>query len=404
MATVLLTGTRPMVRPNAPRDSRHRLIVETDQRVRFGMRRVIEKAWPPLAGLSWPHPAWAPYDLIHSFNAIPITTSKPFVVTFESVLPRTLGRGGAALGNRIRDRLATDLCRGLVAMSYYARGKFLKANGGWAALDEVDRKIRVIYPHFEARDSRGVPSLRRYERGSPLRLVFVGNDFARKGGIVALRAVRRAAAAGLPVKLDIVSAFRLGGDVYTDHADAGRYEADLKALSHSAVTVHGRQPNARVLALMADAHVQVLATMDDTFGYSVVEGYSVGTPAITTSVCAMPELVSSDSGALLDLSVDEWGNWVGLPREARDRNSAAYWATLDAAYDGLADQLVEQLVAVVDDPQQIERWSAGATARFERDHESRHVSAALDALYDQALGEDRVLGEAPLPQAPLGVD
>jgi glycosyltransferase involved in cell wall biosynthesis len=405
VATVLLTGTRPMVRPNGPRDSRHRLIVETDQRVRFGARRVIEKAWPPLAGLSWPHPSWAPYDLIHSFNAIPITASKPFVVTFESVLPRTLGPGGAALGARIRDRLATDLCRGLIAMSAYARGKFLKANRGWGELDEVDRKIRVIYPHFEARTAGGVASIRRYARGTPLRLVFVGNDFARKGGIVALRAVRRAVAAGLPVKLDIVSAFRLGGDVYTDHADAGRYGADLQALSHPAITVHGRQPNARVLALMADAHLQVLATMDDTFGYGVVEGYSVGTPAMTTSVCAMPELVGSDAGALLDLPVDAWGNWVGLPRggvdgSSVDRTSAAYWATLDAAYDGLADQLVEQLAAVVDDGEQIERWSVGATTRFERDHESRQVSERLDALYDAALG----LGEAPLPQAPLGVD
>jgi glycosyltransferase involved in cell wall biosynthesis len=291
MATVLLTGTRPMVRPNGPRPSRHRLIVETDNPVLFGARRVIEKAWPPLAGLSWPHPSWAPYDLIHSFNAIPITSSKPFLVTFESMLPRTLGRGGEALAIKIRERLATDECRGLIAMSHYARGKFLKANGGWAHLEAVDRKIVVVYPHFDAPSE---VSIRRYERGTPLRLVFVGNDFARKGGVVALRAVRRAVAAGLPVTLDVVSGLRLGGDVYTDHEDAVKYEADLKALTHPAVTMHGRQPNARVLALMAGAHVQLLATMDDTFGYSVVEGYSVGTPAITTSVCAMPELVASD--------------------------------------------------------------------------------------------------------------
>jgi glycosyltransferase involved in cell wall biosynthesis len=377
--------------------------VETDQRLRFGVRRVIEKAWPPLAGLSWPHPSWAPYDLIHSFNAIPITSTKPFLVTFESMLPRTLGPGGAGLAVRIRERLATDGCRGLIAMSHYARGKFLKANGGWPALDAVDRKIVVVYPHFERRPV----TIRHYARGSALRLVFVGNDFARKGGIVALRAVRRAAAVGVPVTLDIVSAFRLGGEVYTDHADPRRYEADLKALAHPAVTVHGRQPNARVLDLMAGAHMQLLPTMDDTFGYSVVEGYSVGTPAITTSVCAMPELVASDSGALLDLPVDEWGNWVGLPGNSIDegafRGSGAYWAELDAAYSALADQLVDQLAGIADDPEQIERWSVGATARFEADHESRQVSARLDTLYDAAL-DKTPLREAPLPHAPLGVD
>jgi glycosyltransferase involved in cell wall biosynthesis len=388
MATVLLTGTRPMVRPNGPRASRHRLIIETDQRMRFVTRRVIERTWPPLAGLSWPHPRWARYDLIHSFNAIPITP-KPWLVTFESMLPRTLGVGGAALGRRLRERLVGDECRGLIAMSRYAVAKFTKANRDWPALPRVLPKVTVVYPHFEARTA----TVRRYSRGTPLRLVFVGNDFARKGGVVALRAVTRAAAAGLPVRLDIVSAFRIGRPVYTDHAERRRYDTDMGMLDHDAVTVHGRQPNDRVLALMAGAHVQLMTTMDDTFGYSVVEGYSVGTPAIATAVCALPELVADDSGALLDLPVDAWGNWGGLEADPGRRTGDAYWAELDAAYNALADQLVRQLTALVDAPEQIERWSAGALARFGRAHESRVVSARLDALYDAALR-----GE------PLGVD
>src|SRR5580704_9562307 len=243
MATVLLTGTRPMVRPNGPLGSRHRLIIETDQRARFVPRRIAERAWPPLAGLSWPHPSWARYDLIHGFNAIPIT-SKPWLVTFESILPRTLGTGGAALGRRLRERMLDDGCRGLIAMSYYARGKFMKANCDWPALSRVLPKVGVLYPHFPSRPA----TVRRYARGTELRLVFVGNDFARKGGVVALRAVERATAHGLPVRLDIVSGFRMGGSVYTD-ADRTRYDVDLALLGHRAVTVHGRVPNDRVLAL-----------------------------------------------------------------------------------------------------------------------------------------------------------
>jgi glycosyltransferase involved in cell wall biosynthesis len=377
-----------MVRPNGPRPSQHRLIIETDQRARFGMRRVAERAWPPLAGLSWPHPRWARYDLIHSFNAIPIT-SKPWLVTFESVLPRTLGTGGAELGRRLRERLDRDTCRGLIAMSHYARGKFMKANQDWVTVQRVLPKVTVVYPHFETRAA----SVRRYARGEVLRLVFVGNDFARKGGVVALRAVARASAAGLPVRLDIVSGFRVGAPVYTDHAAPGRYDADLKLLAHAAVTVHGRLPNDQVLALMAEAHVQLLPTMDDTFGYSVVEGYSVGTPAIVTSVCAMPELVAGDSGALIDLPVDEWGNWVGLPATDAVRGGDEYWGELTETYDAMAEQLVEELTGVVDAPAQIERWSTGALARFQRNHESGQASAKLDALYDAALRG-----------APLGVD
>jgi glycosyltransferase involved in cell wall biosynthesis len=375
-----------MVRPNGPipGQSRHKVIVETDQPWHFVPRRLAERAWRPLAGLSWPHPKWAPYDLIHSFNAIPIT-SKPFLVTFESILPRTLGKGGAALGHRLRERLLSEQCRALVAMSWYARGKFQKANLGWGPLEElVEEKMHVVYPHFDAQPSA---SVRQYSPDTELRLVFVGNDFARKGGIVALRAMQRAAKAGIPVKLDIVSGMRVGGTVYTDHADPGQYENDLKLLSLRAVTVHGQLPNAKVLELMANAHLVLLPTMDDTFGYSVVEGYSVGTPAIGTTVCALPELVGADCGAVLNLAFDEWGNWAGLPPNNAYRDTGAYWGELDATYSKLADQLVFELQEIMAAPDTIERWSVGALERFDEDHDTRVVGERLDEFYDELLHE-----------------
>jgi len=384
LATVFLTGTRPMVRPNSPRPSRHALIVETNHRARFVTRRAVERAWPPLAGLSWPHPRSARYDLIHCFNAIPIT-EKPWVTTFESVLPRTLGAGGAAVGDLLRDRLLGAGCRGLVAMSQYARGKFIKRNEGWSGLPKVLPKVSVLYPHFDARDG----SVRQFAPGTTLRLVFVGNDFARKGGIAALRAVARASAAGLHVHLDIVSGMRIAGAVYTDHPDRARYGPDLRLLTHPAVTMHGRLPNARVLALMAGAHLQLLPTMDDTFGYGVVEGFSVGTPALATNVCAMPELVTPDTGVLVDLPHDRWGIWIGLPA----RREPGFWATLDSAYDALADQIVERLTAMMETPRLLEHWSEGALARFARVHESVAVSARLDAMYEAAVHGDVVLAE-----------
>jgi glycosyltransferase involved in cell wall biosynthesis len=366
-----VTGTRPMVRANTPGDSRHELLLETEQAAHFVPRRVIERAWPPLAALSWPHSSRAPYDLVHGLNAIPITT-KPFVTTFESILPRALGPGGSAVAVRLRDRLTRSNCRALVAMSEYARKKFTKNNHGWAALDQVLGKVQVIYPHFAERNV----TIRQYDGGA-LRLVFVGNDFARKGGIVALRVVAKAIARGLPVALDVISGMRYGGDVYTDHPDKARYAADLRLLNEPAVTVHGRLPNAEVLAIMARAHVQLLPTLDDTFGYSVVEGFSVATPAIVSNVCAMPELVPPEAGAIVRIPVDEWGNWRDL--KSRD------WERLNAAYDTLADQVLGELEAVLAEPRRIAAWSEGALDRFRRVHESRAVSARLDDLYDAAL-------------------
>lgn len=369
-----MTGTRPMVRANTPEASRHELLLETEQAAHFVPRRVIERAWPPLAALSWPHSSRAPYDLVHGLNAIPITT-KPFITTFESMLPRALGPGGSAVAARLRDRLTRSNCRSLVAMSHYARGKFIKGNRGWDSLDTVLGKVRVIYPHFAERN----PTIRTYD--SPLRLVFVGNDFARKGGIVALRAAKKATELGLRVQLDIVSGMRYAGDVYTDHPDRARYAKDLESLTAPGVVMHGRLPNGEVLALMANAHVQLLPTLDDTFGYSVVEGFSVATPAIVSNVCAMPELVPPEAGAIVEIPVDEWGNWQGLP----SRGERDYWERLSAAYDTLAEQIVRQLATIADEPGRIAAWSEGALNRFRRVHESRAVSARLDDLYDAAL-------------------
>jgi glycosyltransferase involved in cell wall biosynthesis len=370
---VYVTGTRPMVRANTPGASRHELLLETEQAAHFVPRRVIERAWPPLAALSWPHPRGAPYDLIHGLNTIPIT-AKPFVTTFESILPRALGPGGTAVAVRLRDRLTRPNCRALVAMSEYGRGKFIKANRGWPGLDTALAKVRVIYPHFNARPA----TVRQYAAGTPLRLIFVGNHFARKGGIVALRVVAKAAAQGLPVHLDVISAMRLGSDIYTDYPDRGRYAADLRRLAEPNVTVHGRLPNAEVLERMAAAHVQLLPTLDDTFGNSVVEGFSVGTPAIVSNVCAMPELVPPDAGAIVKIPIDEWGNWQGLGERGD-------WDRLDAAYESLADQVLKVLVNLADEPQWLAAWSEGGVARFRRAHESKAASAMLDDLYDAAL-------------------
>ncbi len=374
MATVYLTGTRPMVRPNGPRPSRHALIVETDRPLRFYPRRAAERVWPALAGLSWPHPRGAPYDLVHAFNAIPLT-DKPWLTTFESVLPRALGPLGTPVAHALRERLLRDNCRTLIAMSRYARGKLVKANRGWTPLDRVLAKVTVVYPHFDARPA----TVRR--AATPLRLLFVGNDFARKGGIVALRAVAQATARGLPVHLDVVSGFRLAGAVYTDHPDRARYAADLRLLDHPAVTVHGRLDNSAVLALMASAHVQLLPTLDDTFGYSVIEGFSVGTPALVSNVCAMPELVPPEAGATLALEVDEWGNWLGLGQRTQEN----YWEILNETFDALAQQVVQHLTVLIHEPARVEQWSEGALERFREFHESRAISARLDDLYDAAL-------------------
>jgi hypothetical protein len=60
----------------------------------------------------------AGYDLIHSFNAIPVLTRTRFIVTFEDYCPRTPeDRPVDWLERRLRKVLLSKSCIGIVAMS-----------------------------------------------------------------------------------------------------------------------------------------------------------------------------------------------------------------------------------------------------------------------------------------------
>lgn len=147
MSKVLLTGSNQMISPNSPRYSQHEIVRYRNYRRLYLSERILQKMWRPLEGLTLFEPLAANVDLIHSFNAIPYT-KKPWMVTFESMLPRTIGNYGDKLGSILIDRLALDNCRKVIAMSNYAKEKFLKLNANWIGMKSVKNKLDVIPPNF----------------------------------------------------------------------------------------------------------------------------------------------------------------------------------------------------------------------------------------------------------------
>jgi glycosyltransferase involved in cell wall biosynthesis len=381
MACVILAGEPHMKSPNTPRYSRHQLI---------GTRRFpadnfpLERFWSPLSSLATWKPVRNDYELIHSFNAIPIT-NKPWIVSYEEALP-CLWKKNLALKLLLRERLALDNCRKIIAMSDYAKWRLMLNLKDWHLLDKVLGKVQVVHPNFPLR----VFQPKNYTKRETLQLVFVGNDFARKGGIVALRVAKKVQQLGLPVKVHIVSQMRFGHTV-VDHLDPCVHDKDLKLLQLSNVVFHDSLPNDEVLKLLANSHFQILASLGDTYGYSVIEGFSVGTPAITTNVCALPEFVrNNENGYLLHLKLSEYRTWHhNLP--PLDRNSQEFWGILDSTYENLANQAVLRLMEFFDRPNQEEHYqqlSAGAIAQVLNVNESYRANDVLDDIYSQAIGED----------------
>lgn len=129
----------------------------------------------------------------------------------------------------------------------------------------------VTLPSLDDRSAQSAP------RG-PVRLLFVGGDFTRKGGHVLLGALAR-----------------LHGDVQLDVVT----QTDVPA--GAGVVVHrGLRPGSPELqSLYRQADVAVLPTLGDASPFAVVEAMAYGLPVVTTAVGAVAETVTDGVDALV---------------------------------------------------------------------------------------------------------
>lgn len=330
----ILAPTRYPWRFNGPRHSRHD--IHNHNFIPFN--KLSDKIEGVTAFIGNP---FERYDLIHAFNRIPIT-GKPFIIGFESHLPRGFGVENTAYFQWMRRRLASDDCKGIIAISDYARNSFICQHQGSPEFDVLMQKLIVRYPNLEIGDK---PDFTQ-KPIKPLKLIFVGNHFARKGGLVCLVLAQMAAEKNLPIEVEIISSLEVGAVSWTDPASENYYDHYWPMMDLPNVTLHKNLPNDQVIEKIRAAHFMMLPTFGDTFGYSAIEAMAQGKPVVATNQAALPEFIThEENGLVADIPLNEKREWVHLAAGHRDSQEFEILHK-DAVY-ALSDTVMNDLEKVL---------------------------------------------------------
>ena len=329
--------------------------------------------------------AWS--NLIHAFNRIPLNGS-PFVIGFESHLPRLFAADAARFERHLYRRLLSRDCRRIVAISNFAKENYLKALAeARLSTDErttLEDSIDVRYPSIDALD----PPSAATDAPDPWIVTFVGNHFGRKGGCVAVRIAKIALDTGLPIKVKVVSSLQSGGPIWTDPSDERFFQPYYDLLVLPNVEHLSGLKNADVLRLFGESHFSILTTFADTFGFSVIESMARGTPPICTGQSALPEFVTDgENGIVIPPALTpgqaHWGP------SYRHRDDEDFVRLYRDEIERMAAQCIEKLTAIMSDLPKYRamRNAAYLTARTVFDAGDAH--RYWDRTYEAALNGPR---------------
>lgn len=327
------------------------------------------------------------FDLIHGFNRIPIGTT-PYIIGFESHLPRAFCIEHTKLFAAMAKSLSGNRCRGIVAISEYAKRLFLNQHENRPWFPELAEKLIVRYPNIHVPDTpdQYIPRISK-----SIHLLFVGNHFGRKGGTAVVRLAEKAHKAGLPVHVEIISTLEVGACSWVDPRRTEYFDSYFELMNTLPnVSLTKGLPNIGVIKKVITSDFVLLPTFADTFGFSVIEAMANHTPVIATNQGALGEfIVDNKNGFLLDLDTDN-GDWVHTC--AKNRDTLAYETLFTEETERLADQMLAKIEYVLNGAVNYTQMRVEAHNTAKRMFCSKDADMFWDNLYEQAVSS-----ACPLP-------
>ena len=243
-------------------------------------------------------------DLFHTYNNI-VVNHQPWIISFESFLPRFFN---GYLENRNvmgwgLNKLASNDCKAILPISKAAKKLFysLAAKNGFDP-EIFKNKIQTTYPGIQ------IPKNKIERKDNKIKLIFIGNDFFRKGGRVVVDSFL-----DLQKNYDNLELIIISSLSYGDYITRATYEDQQIYLSkikkNRKISLLQKISQHEILTkYIPQSDINILPTFDDTFGYVIAEGMLAGLATISTNVFAVPEMIEhNNNGYLIDLPIDGFG-------------------------------------------------------------------------------------------------
>jgi glycosyltransferase involved in cell wall biosynthesis len=307
-------------------------------------------------------------DLVHTFNKIPINGPR-FIVSFELEFPRYFGPVSEKQLNFTKKILRSDRCVALLGLSEtaadLAKSKFLTEGE-----PQIAEKIGVFKGGLPGKELVVKPR----EKDGPLKLLYVGNDYLRKGLVACAIAVGKLLDQGADIEFNVITNFDPNG--YVGEKTEWTESILQPFLQRKQVKVVGPVPNATVKAYMRDSDALLFPTLDESLGWVPIEAGMEGTATIAASIFAIPEFIEHDkTGILLDVTLDSnTRRWEGIDHP----NAATLFVE---AQKQLAEQLVPAIERFLNDRDLSARLGEVAHTKMMRDYSSHAASDKLASLY-----------------------
>jgi len=331
------------------------------------------------------HPYWlnlfqdfdsGKYDLLHFFNAASVG-KKPWITTFEYYMPRGAHLPGTypeenKYIHKVLQLMEGDSCKKLIALSEWAREAqlaYLKAANH--PTDVIDSKLITIHPP----QKKLLESVSEKSWDGPLKLLLVGADFFRKGGMESLEVIDNLIKSGLEIEFSIISRMQFGDYASkSTQKDVDRAKEIIQ--QHESIHLYDFLSNEEVVQKMIDSHLVLLPSFEETYGYTVLEGQAAACPVITTNGTAFTEINNNEIGWVIEVELDEHKRSV--PRS--DSAKTAFQQKVKSS-------LEEILMSAYHDRDLLAKKGAKALDKIERQHHPKTVALQLQNIYNSALND-----------------